>query len=108
MITEWMVNNKISANGLAASNALLGLRNAADKMGYQFPTTEDGLKALVTLYRAWRPKTDKKNDIPAWQAFQLTVAGIDPADVQPRQISFEDASMSPGEYFDEKAHAEGW
>ena len=83
---QWMIYNKVSDNIFSSANTLTGLRNAAAEMGCQFPETEDGLKSLVLLYRKWRPKTDKKNKLLSWQAYQLAVAGIDPDDIQPRQI----------------------
>jgi hypothetical protein len=89
---QWTIDNKVSDNIFSSANTLTGLRNSANEMSYQFPETEDGLKSLVLLYRKWRPKTDKKNILLSWQAYQLAVAGIEPDDIQPRQIElFEEA-----------------
>jgi len=77
-IIEWMIEQKIAQNNFAASAIANGLHlQDADR-------TEQ--ENRCRLYRAWRKKTDRKNDIPSWQAFQLAIAGIDPADVEPRQI----------------------
>lgn len=82
-ITEWLVDEKIAENGFAAGHIFDGLNLNA------LPRAEQESRCI--LYRKWRPKTDKKhkNDIPAWQAYQLAIAGIDPADVSVRQIEME-------------------
>ena len=81
MITEWMVHKKIAANDIAARHIFQGLKLL------DLPREEQEARCL--LYRKWRPKTDKKNQVPTWQAFQLAIAGIDPDDVEPRQIEME-------------------
>lgn len=78
----WMVDEKLAENNFAASHIATGLRL------WELPT-EDAQKARVLLYRKWRPKTDKKNMLPTAQAYDLAIAGIDPADVQERQIEME-------------------
>lgn len=83
MITEWIVEQKHAANGIAAGHIYQGLKL------YGLP--EDEAKARVILYRKWRPKTDKKNMLPTWQAFELAIAGIDPDDVPERQIELFEA-----------------
>ena len=80
----WMVDEKLAENNFAASNIATGLRL------WELPT-EDAQKTRVRLYRKWRPKTetDKKNMLPTAQAYDLAISGIDPADVQERQIEME-------------------
>ena len=78
-IFEWMIQEKIATNAFNASAILNGVK------AYQVESTEEK-KSRVLLYRKWRKKTDKKNDIPSWQAFDLAIAGIDPDDVPERQI----------------------
>ena len=77
-ITEWLVDEKIAENGFASGHIAEGLKLAG------LPREEQ--EKRCRLYRAWRPKTDKKNDIPAWQAYDLAIAGIDPDGVVERQI----------------------
>lgn len=81
MITEWMVQKGIAQHGIAAGHIFQGLKL------HGLP--DDEAKSRVMLYRKWRPKTDKKNQVPTQQAFQLAIAGIDPDDVEPRQIEME-------------------
>jgi hypothetical protein len=83
-IAEWMIEQNIANNGIQAGNIFMGLKLAQHDRAEQ--------ERLCKLYRSWRPKTDKKNDIPSWQAFQLTIAGIDPADVVLRQIKLSEVS----------------
>lgn len=78
-IMLWMVSEKLAQNEFAASKIATGLKL------WELPD-EDAMKARVILYRKWRPKTDKKNMLPTYQAFDLAIAGIDPADVVERQI----------------------
>lgn len=81
-INDWMLENKIASNGIQANNIFMGLKL------YELPDDEARI-ARVTLYRKWRPKTDKKNQLPTWQAFELAIAGIDRDDVIDRQIELE-------------------
>ena len=78
-IIEWMIAQEIAKNTFQASAIANGLRLVELK-------DIEAQKARVALYRKWRPKTDKKNQLPTYQAFDLTIAGIDPDDVQERQI----------------------
>ena len=84
-IVEWMIQNKVALVGYQAGHIYEGLKLWA------CGTYEEQIER-VNLYRAWRPKTDKKNEIPSWQAFQLAIAGIDPDEVEPRQIDMFDMS----------------
>lgn len=81
-IMMWMVSSKMAQNEFAASKIATGLKL------WELPD-EEAMKARVLLYRKWRPKTDKKNMLPTYQAFDLAIAGIDPADVVERQIEME-------------------
>jgi len=81
-IINWMIDQKIATNGFQAAHISEGLHLPL------FDRAEQ--EKLCRLYRKWRTKTDRKNDIPSWQAYQLALAGVDPDDVQPRQIAFED------------------
>lgn len=82
-ITEWLVEEGIAENGFSAGHIVSGLKlNGIDR-------TEQ--EKRCRLYRAWRPKTDKKDMLPTWQAYQLAIAGIDPADVEPRQMDFQES-----------------
>jgi len=77
-ITEWMVTERIADNGFAAGYIKTGLKlESLDRVAQE---------ARCRLYRKWRKKTDKKNDIPSKQAYDLAIAGIDPADVPVRQM----------------------
>lgn len=78
---EWMLENKIAANTIQARNIFIGLKLSI--------LPEDEQQARILLYRKWRPKTNPKNQLPTWQAFELAIAGIDPADVVERQIEME-------------------
>lgn len=82
-IIEWMIAEKIAENGFAAAHISEGLNLP------KHPRDEQ--ERLCKLYRKWRPKTDKKHkdDLLSWQAYQLTLAGIDPDNVQVRQIEME-------------------
>jgi hypothetical protein len=77
-ITEFMVDEHIAENGYAAGHIYTGLKLQG------LPREEQ--ERLCRLYRRNRPKTDKKNDIPSWQAYALTIAGIDITEWEPRQI----------------------
>lgn len=81
-IINWIVSEKLAVNEFAASQIVNGLRVCE-------LDDENAIKARVKLYRKWRPKTDKKNMLPTYQAFDLAIAGIDPADVVERQIEME-------------------
>ncbi len=79
---EWMIQEKIATNAFNASAILNGVK------AFQVESTEEK-KARVLLYRKWRTKTDRKNLLPTNQAFDLAIAGIDPDNVEPRQIEME-------------------
>jgi len=81
-IMNWMITEKIATNDIQASNIVVGLKL------YELATDEER-KARVICYRKWRPKTDKKNQLPTKQAFDLAIAGIDRDDVIDRQIELE-------------------
>jgi hypothetical protein len=81
-MTEWMKENKVASNDIQAANIFAGLE--LGKLD-----DAEAMKARVILYRKWRPKTDKKNQLPTYQAFQLAIAGIDPDSVEERQIEME-------------------
>jgi hypothetical protein len=81
-INDWMVENKIANNIIQARHIFKGLKL------HELQSDEARI-ARVRLYRAWRPKTDKRNQLPTYQAFDLAIAGIDPADVVERQIEME-------------------
>ena len=78
-IIEWMIENKIANNQIQANNIFVGLE--LDKLqGFE------ERKSRIVCYRKWRPKTDKKNQLPTKQAFDLAIAGIEHDDVIDRQI----------------------
>ena len=79
----WLIENKIAQNDFSAAAICNGLK-VSDLHN------DEAIKSRAMLYRKWRPKTDKKNEIPSWQAFQLAIAGIDPDEVEPRQIDMFD------------------
>jgi hypothetical protein len=78
---NWMIAEGLAKNDFQASAIVNGLK--------LWDVAENERKERVVLYRKWRPKTDKKNQLPSWQAFELAIAGIDPADVQERQIELD-------------------
>ena len=87
-IFQWLIENKIAQNDFSAAAICNGLKVSELR-------SEEAIKSRAMLYRKWRPKTDKKNEIPSWQAFQLAIAGIDPENVEPRQIDMFDMSEQP-------------
>ena len=86
-VFKWLIENKIAQNDFSAAAICNGLKVSDLR-------NDEAIKSRAMLYRKWRPKTDKKNEIPSWQAFQLAIAGIDPDDVEPRQIDMFDMSES--------------
>lgn len=78
-IIEWMIEENIAISPWQAAHICEGLKL------YKCDTREQQ-KARCLLYRAWRPKSDPKDMIPTYQAYDLAVAGIDPADVEVRQV----------------------
>lgn len=79
---EWMMKEKIATTSFQAAAIANGLKL------WTLETLSEK-KERILLYRKWRPKTDKKNQLPTYQAFDLAIAGIDPADVEERQIEME-------------------
>ncbi len=80
-IILWMIEKGLAKNNFNASSIVNGLRLWELK-------SENEQKDCVRLYRLWRG-TDKKNQLPTSQAFDLARAGIDPDDVPERQIEME-------------------
>ena len=78
-IVEWMLKEKIAETPWQAAHIYEGLRLFNCEWRVQ-------QEARCRLYRAWRPKTDKKDMIPTYQAYALAIAGIDPVDVEVRQV----------------------
>lgn len=81
-ITEAIKQAGYATNDFQAAHIANGLRL------YELETEAEQLER-VALYRKWRPKSDKKNMLPTKQAYDLSIAGIEPADVQERQIEME-------------------
>ena len=81
-ILKWIIDEGFAKNDFQAAAIMNGLKlyTVAD---------EDEAKGRVRLYRKWRSKSDKKDMLPTYQAFQLAIAGIEPADVQVRQMEME-------------------
>ena len=77
-ITKWMVEQKIAVNGFAAGHIAYGLKL------HEFDRATQ--ESMCKLYRRWRPKTDKKNELLPVEVYDLVLAGIDPDDVPARQI----------------------
>src|SRR5688572_27116738 len=75
-IYDWMLQN-ITDNGFSAKNIYAGLHLHE----FDRKTQEE----LCLLYRRWRGTKEDKKSITAKQAYDLTLAGIDPSDVEPRQ-----------------------
>jgi hypothetical protein len=86
LITEWMVAHKIAENGFAARHIKEGLKLEGLR--------RDEQESRCRLYRKWRPKTDKKNELLSVEAYDLAIAGIDPDDVEPRQIELFEALVN--------------
>jgi hypothetical protein len=78
-VIELLKAEKIATNDFQAAAIANGLKLAGLK-------TDEERLARARLYRQWRSKTDKKDILPTYQAYDLAIAGIDPADVQVRQI----------------------
>lgn len=87
-VIELLKAAKIASNDFQASHIANGLKLASLH-------TDEAMIERAKLYRKWRPRTDKKNDIPTWQAYQLAMAGIDPADVAVRQMELEEQQQEP-------------
>ena len=98
-VFKWLIENKIAQNDFSAAAICNGLKVSDLR-------NDEAIKSRAMLYRKWRPKTDKKNDIPSWQAFQLAIAGIDPDDIEPRQIDMFDMS-EPATSADDSARFHG-
>lgn len=81
-IINWMLERKFAQNSIQAANIANGLKLAE-------LNTDEERCARILLYRKWRPKTDKKNQLPTYQAFDLAIAGIDRDHVIDRQIELE-------------------
>lgn len=77
-ITEWMVEKGIAQNGFSAGHIAQGLKL------YQHDRQTQ--ERMCLLYRKWRPKTDKKNELLPSEVYDLVIAGIDPDNVEARQI----------------------
>lgn len=77
-ITEWVVEHGIAQHGKQAANISAGLKLP----NFDRATQE----AMCKLYRRWRPKTDKKNELLPREVYDLVIAGIEPENVEPRQI----------------------
>jgi hypothetical protein len=88
-INELLISNGIAKNGFQASHIANGLKL------WQLKTDEERLER-AKLYRRWRPVTEtkksKRDELPSWQAYELAIAGINPDDVEPRQIEFSGQS----------------
>lgn len=80
-ISDLLTNNDIADNQFSAGHIATGLKL------WECETDEEKLKR-ARLYRKWRPSTEKKKNklIPTYQAYDLTIAGIDPDDVEIRQV----------------------
>ena len=98
-VFKWLIENKIAQNDFSAAAICNGLKVSDLR-------NDEAIKSRAMLYRKWRPKTDKKNEIPSWQAFQLAIAGIDPDDIEPRQIDMFDMS-EPATEADDSARFHG-
>jgi hypothetical protein len=79
-LTEWLVDEKIADNGFAAGHIAEGLKLAG------LPREEQ--EARCRLYRVWRNDKEAKKSVSSKQAYDLSIAGIDPKDVEPRQMIF--------------------
>jgi len=75
-----MIEAKIADHGIQAGHIKAGLKLEG------LPREEQ--EARCRLYRAWRPKSDKKDMLPTYQAYDLAIAGIEPNDVQIRKMEF--------------------
>jgi hypothetical protein len=81
-IVEWLLSQGIATHWKQAENIIVGLQLGRLHNAGKYQE----IKERAMLYRKWRARTDKKNDIPSWQAYELAIAGIDPDYVKPRQI----------------------
>jgi len=82
-----MTNNEREEYRLAALAA--GIDIMLHDRGFRNITGSNPMTNIYSL-PMWRPKTDKKNQLPTWQAFELAISGIDPDDVPARQIELFD------------------
>ena len=100
-VFKWLIENKIAQNDFSAAAICNGLKVSGLR-------SDEAIKSRAMLYRKWRPKTDKKNEIPSYQAYELAIAGIDPDDIEPRQIDMFDIDpeypVTPAEEADRIQH----
>lgn len=87
-ITQFLIENGIADNVFRALNIATGLRL------WELKTDAEKLER-TKLYRKWRPitetKQNKRDELPARQAYDLSIAGIDPDNVEPRQMELDPA-----------------
>lgn len=88
-ITDLLKANGIASNDFQAQHIANGLKL------WECATDEEKLER-AKLYRKWRPSTETKKSklIPTYQAYELAINGIDPDDVEPRQIDFESGTRT--------------
>jgi len=95
-IIQWMIDRKFEQNTIQAANIANGLKLA------ELATDEERC-ARILLYRKWRPKTDKKNQLPTYQAFDLAI--VDP----PYGIGRDGSVKTTSKHGGRKAHEfKGW
>ena len=82
-LIQFFVDTKLAENVWSAANMANGLRLA------ELPDDEARIER-AKLYRKIRPKSDKNDMLPTWQAYALAIAGIDPSDYPARQMSMTD------------------
>lgn len=82
-IIDWIISEGYAKNAFQANHIAQGLKLAS------IHNNPELQKERVRMYRAWRPKTDKKNQLPTDQAYDLVIAGIRREDVEDRQIEME-------------------
>lgn len=80
-VIELLKSAKIATNDFQAAAIANGLKLSDLK-------TDEAMIERARLYRKWRSKSDKKDMLPTHQAYDLAIAGIDPADVEVRQTAF--------------------
>lgn len=80
-VTELLIKEGIATNQFQAKHIAEGLK-------FWECETDEAKLERARLYRKWRPSTETKKSklIPTYQAYDLAINGIDPSDVEPRQI----------------------
>lgn len=83
-ITEWLVEQGIAENGFAAGHIAKGLKLYEVDPDTKQPLSREEQEARCRRYRMWRPIGSK--ELKPKHAYDLAIYGLEPNDIEPRQI----------------------